>query len=108
AAGVRRLVVVPNRGLHMVPLASWWQRVGRRRWYVVDEFEVCTAPSLTLLGICDERAGRREVSTDRTVLRPLALLDPTGDLPMTRLDALTLSPALTPDQILAGDQVTAD
>jgi CHAT domain-containing protein len=94
---VRRLLVVPHRGLHLLPVTAWWCRRAGRRRYVLDDYEVCFAPSLTLLQICAER--RSEASAAG---RPLALLDPTGDLPLTRLDALALGAGLTPDRVFAG------
>jgi CHAT domain-containing protein len=102
ARGVRRLLVVPHRGLHLLPVTAWWCRRAGRRRYVLDDYEVCFAPSLTLLQICAERCGQASASG-----RPLALLDPTGDLPLTRLDALALGANLAPDRVFAGPAATA-
>jgi CHAT domain-containing protein len=101
---VRRLLVVPHRGLHLLPVTAWWSANRRRRRYVADDYEVCFAPSLTLLQICAERS--EQASSRRLPGRPLALLDPTEDLPLTRLDAVSLGTRIDPDRIFAGRAAT--
>ena len=55
------LVLVPNRGLAILPLhACWWEEDGVRR-YLLDEFVIRYAPSLSVFKRCleRERAGRK-------------------------------------------------
>jgi CHAT domain-containing protein/tetratricopeptide (TPR) repeat protein len=78
-AGVHPLLIVPNRALALLPLhACWWDEDGRRR-YLLDEFVVRYAPSLTLFQILWARErGRRELL--------LAVANPTGDLPFAEYE----------------------
>ena len=103
ARGVRRLLIVPHRGLHLLPVTAWWEKRGWRRRYIIDDYEICFAPSLTLLQICQER----HVEARPEGGRPIALLDPTQDLTLARLDALSLGTRLTPDRVFAGPDATA-
>jgi CHAT domain-containing protein/exonuclease VII small subunit len=80
-AGVHPLLIVPNRALALLPLhACWWEEGGQRR-YLLDEFVVRYAPSLTLFRIlwARERERRR-----RELL--LAVANPTGDLPFAEYE----------------------
>jgi CHAT domain-containing protein len=53
--GVEALVIVPNRGLAILPLhACWWAEGGKRR-YLLDDFVIRTAPSLSVFRRCLER-----------------------------------------------------
>ncbi|RSM41126.1 hypothetical protein DMB66_56480 [Actinoplanes sp. ATCC 53533] len=61
-------------------------------------------PSLTLLDICRQRVDTADRAAPR---RPLALLDPTGDLPMTRLDGLAIHPTPDSGRILTGANATS-
>jgi CHAT domain-containing protein len=54
AQGIRRLVVIPHRGLHLTPI-SGWHPAGRHGRYVIDDFEVCYAPSMTIREVCRRR-----------------------------------------------------
>jgi CHAT domain-containing protein/HEAT repeat protein len=104
--GVRRLLVIPHRGLHQVPLPAWYGKAGRSgRRFVVDEFDVCFAPSLTLHDICQERsAGRTDPVTD-----VLAVTDPTGDLKFTRVEVLALAGTMgVHPQVLPGPEARTD
>jgi CHAT domain-containing protein len=78
-AGVHPLLIVPNRALALLPLhACWWDEDGRRR-YLLDEFVIRYAPSLTLFQILWARErGRRELL--------LAVANPTGDLPFAEYE----------------------
>jgi CHAT domain-containing protein/tetratricopeptide (TPR) repeat protein len=78
-AGVHPLLIVPNRALALLPLhACWWDEDGRRR-YLMDEFVIRYAPSLTLFQILWARErGRRELL--------LAVANPTGDLPFAEYE----------------------
>jgi CHAT domain-containing protein/tetratricopeptide (TPR) repeat protein len=78
-AGVHPLLIVPNRALTLLPLhACWWEENGQRR-YLLDEFVIRYAPSLTLFQILWARErGRRELL--------LAVANPTGDLPFAEYE----------------------
>lgn len=103
ARGVRHLVVVPHRGLHLLPLTAWFERVRGRRRYVGDEYDVSFAPSLTLLDICRRRI---EDADPSPVHKPLMLLDPASNLPWSRLDALAMRPVPDRGRVLVGREVT--
>jgi len=78
-AGVHPLLIVPNRALALLPLhACWWEEDGQRR-YLLDEFVVRYAPSLTLFRVLWARARER-----RELL--LAIANPTGDLPFAEYE----------------------
>jgi CHAT domain-containing protein/tetratricopeptide (TPR) repeat protein len=103
--GIRRLLVIPHRGLHLLPMSAWFTRVRGKRLYIGDAFDVSFAPSLTLLDICRQRIddGGRADTGPRSAL---ALLDPTSDLPFTRLDALAVRPVPTANRIFTGPHAT--
>lgn len=70
-----RVVIVPNRGLAILPLhACWWEENGGRR-YLLDEYVVSYAPSLSVFKRCVER--EREGRARDTML---AIANPTRDL----------------------------
>jgi CHAT domain-containing protein len=88
----------------LLPLNAWFTEVRGRRRYVGDLFTVSFAPSLTLLDICRQRRDTNgRTATDRL---PLTVLDPTSNLPWTRLDALAVRPSPAPAHILAGSAAT--
>jgi CHAT domain-containing protein/tetratricopeptide (TPR) repeat protein len=78
-AGVHPLLIVPNRALALLPLhACGWDENGQRR-YLMDEFVIRYAPSLTLFQILWARErGRRKLL--------LAVANPTGDLPFAEYE----------------------
>jgi CHAT domain-containing protein len=102
ARSVHRLLVVPHRGLHQLPLGAWFAPVGRgRRRYVVDEFEVCTTASLSLHDVC----ARRAPDPARTVDRVLVVAPPGRRLALTGVDALALPDDAT---ILRGERASVE
>jgi len=72
-----RLVIVPSRGLAILPLhACWWEEAGRRR-HLLDEFTIMYAPSLSVLYRCAAReAAGRSHDSWLSVANPV----PPGDL----------------------------
>lgn len=50
---IRRLIIIPHRGLHMLPLGAWRSHGDGR--YVIDRFDVSYAPSLTIREISRRR-----------------------------------------------------
>ena len=71
------LVLVPNRGLAILPLhACWWEEDGVRK-YLLDEFVIRYAPSLSVFKRCLEREREgRECETLLGVANPV----PPGNL----------------------------
>lgn len=58
-SGEHPLVIVPSRALSILPLhACWWEEAGQRR-YLIDEFIISYAPSLTMLNITWNRKPER-------------------------------------------------
>jgi CHAT domain-containing protein/HEAT repeat protein len=84
--GVRRLMLVPHRGLHVLPLhALCWSEGGTRR-YLVDDFEITWTPSSTLAQVARQRqAGRYR---GRSLL---AVQDSRGDLPDTATEVASIA-----------------
>ncbi|HKI36229.1 MAG TPA: CHAT domain-containing tetratricopeptide repeat protein [Gemmataceae bacterium] len=79
--GIRRLVLSPNRALHVFPLHACTLDDGR---YLADAFdEVAYTPSLSLLHRC---AGRQRPLPSRLVL----VENPTADLPFTEVEGAGL------------------
>ena len=102
ARSVHRLLVVPHRGLHQLPLGAWFAPVGRgRRRYVVDEFDVCTTASLSLHDVC----ARRAPDPARTVDHVLVVAPPGRRLALTGVDALALPDDAT---ILRGERASVE
>jgi CHAT domain-containing protein len=80
------LVLVPNKGLALLPLhAASWKGGGRRR-YLLEEYPVRYAPSLTLL----RRLWERE-RQERPRQRLLVLANPEGNLPWSEWEGRALS-----------------
>ena len=72
-----KIVLVPNRGLAILPLhACWWQENGKKK-YLLDSFTVSYAPSLSVYKRCHEREEEGRV---RDSLFGIANPDPPGDL----------------------------
>jgi CHAT domain-containing protein len=102
ARSVDRLLVVPHRGLHQLPLAAWFTPVGRgARRYVVDEFEVCTTASVTLHDVCARRAPDPAQTVDNVLV-----IAPFGRrLALAGVDALALPDHAT---ILRGERASVE
>jgi CHAT domain-containing protein len=76
--GVERVVMIPNRGLAVLPLhACWWNGEDGGRRYMLDDYVVTYAPSLSVFKRCleRERAGR-----SRQTLLGVANPKPPGNL----------------------------
>ena len=68
---------------------------------MLDDYEVCFAPSLTLLQICAERAARLAPRAARS-----RCLTRRETCRLTGLDAVALGARLTPDRVFAGSAAT--
>jgi len=88
ARAIRRLIVIPHRGLHMVPLGAWRPEGSRR--YVIDDYDVSYAPSLTIRGTCDRRRDRSSGNTH--------LVSVCAGPTLTLAEARKAAEALRPDQ----------
>lgn len=63
ALALSRLLIVPHRGLHLLPIhACCWIENGSPR-YLLDEVEITYAPSSTLADICRERRAAHYANT---------------------------------------------
>jgi CHAT domain-containing protein len=102
-----KLVVVPNRGLAILPLhACWWNENGERR-YLLDELVITYAPSLSVFKRCleRERAGR-----ERETLLGIANPVPPGNLVFSEWECAEIERLLGHERclILWREQATAD
>jgi hypothetical protein len=70
-----RIVLLPNRGLAILLLHAWWWEEDGTRKYLLDEFVIHYAPSLSVFKRCleRERTGRKRETL-------LGVANPTGDL----------------------------
>ena len=97
ARGVRRLRLIPHRALHLVPFAAMWRH---RRFggpeRLVDAYAISYAPSLTLAGICRERAGRGRASEQALTL----VADPEGSLPFAQAEGEQVAALFDPARSL--------
>jgi CHAT domain-containing protein len=98
ARGLRRLVLSPNRALHLFPLHACRLADGR---YLADACEVVYTPSLSILHRC--------VHTQRPQPRRLVLAEnPTGDLPFTVVEAAALRRLYSDHLSLARPEITKE
>ncbi len=75
---VRRLILVPNQGLSLLPLhAAWRQTPEGKRRYLVDDYEIAYAPSCLVLQRCLERQ-KMHAGPARSLF---AVQNPDGTLP---------------------------
>lgn len=86
---VTRLVIVPHRGLHLVPFAALGSPSSGAARRVLDDYDVCMLPSLTLRRVC-----RARVQTDRRGGAPMIVADPTGDLPLAAVEGARVAATL--------------
>jgi CHAT domain-containing protein/tetratricopeptide (TPR) repeat protein len=75
--GIQRLVLSPNRWLHLFPLHACFQTDGNRR--AADDFEISYTPSFSILGRCATRS--RKVTGSALIVG-----NPTGDLEFTKAE----------------------
>lgn len=79
--GIQRLIIVPNRALHLFPLHACRLPGGR---YLSDVYEVVYTPSLSILNRCVSRNRRNR---DRLLM----VENPTFDLPFTSVETARVS-----------------
>ena len=91
----KRLVIVPNRGLAIMPLQACWWNEGGRRHYLMDEYVISYAPSLSVFDRCvqREREGR-----DRETM--LLISDPSANLSFSEWECREIETIFGPEQCL--------
>jgi tetratricopeptide (TPR) repeat protein len=73
----RRLILIPNKGLNLLPLhAGWWEENGERR-ALLDDYEISYAPSCQVL----KRCLSREPAYGAPAANLFAVQNPDGTLP---------------------------
>jgi CHAT domain-containing protein len=102
---IERVVMVPNRGLAILPLhACWWEKDGRRR-YLLDDYVITYAPSLSVFKRCleRERAGR-----SKQTLLGIANPKPPGNLVFSEWECEEIERLLGDERCLFlwGEQAT--
>jgi len=90
--GANKLVIVPHGVLHYVPFHAL-HNDGR---YLIDDFEVCYAPSASVLGLCHKKARQERRSC-------LIVADPSGDLKYSREEAKRVSECFEEAVVLPSD-----
>jgi CHAT domain-containing protein/tetratricopeptide (TPR) repeat protein len=100
-AGVRELIIVPDRQLHALPFAALWNE--NTRQYLVEEFTLRFAPSATL------SRGFAAVPPQQTAL---VIADPPAapylQLPASREEAVHVAAMYAGATLLAGEAATRD
>jgi HEAT repeat protein/CHAT domain-containing protein len=105
AWGVKRVTLIPHRGLHLLPLHACWNMHAGERSYLIDAYSISYAPSATLLGICRERTA----TAARTDPRLLAVADPTGDLPFAAYEVSGIAECFaSPPVVLPGGRASLE
>jgi hypothetical protein len=82
AWNVRKLILVPHRSLHLLPLHACWREIEGAKRYWLEDYEISYAPSYTLAEICRERSSA--LQSDGSLI---VFTDPSGDLPFAAYEA---------------------
>lgn len=93
--GSKRLAIIPHGLLHHLPFAALYDG----RSYLVEQFELTIAPSVTVLNTCRSRSPRQQ---GRTLI--LGVEDPL--IPFARQEATAVSACLPGARLLLGEQAT--
>jgi CHAT domain-containing protein/Tfp pilus assembly protein PilF len=72
---VRRLILIPHQGLHVLPLHALHRQENGQRRYLLDDYEISYAPSAAILALCQARA----TEPQRQDAHLLAVANPTAD-----------------------------
>jgi len=97
----KRLLLVPNKGLNLLPLHAAYYRTNGQRRYWLDDYEILYAPSCAVLQCCLNREAERE---KRETL--FAVQNPLGDLPFADWDVEEAAQYFPVKHILRGAQAT--
>jgi CHAT domain-containing protein len=104
---IDRVVMVPNRGLAILPLhACWWEEDGGRR-YLLDDYVITYAPSLSVFKRCLER---ERTGRSKQTLLGIANPKPPGNLVFSEWECEEIERLLGDGRclILLGEQATKD
>ena len=74
-----KLIIVPNKGLSILPLHAAYKTKNGKRQYIIDNHIITYAPCLGVYKRCREREGREGIF--------LAFTNPDGTLPFAELEA---------------------
>ena len=99
--GVKRVIFVPHRALHLLPLHACCREIKGQRRHLLDDYEISYSPSSTLREICRERATTRQSHNTLT-----AISNPTDDLPFATYEVEQIAKHFTKHQpqLLSGKQ----
>jgi len=103
----RRLILVPNKGLNLLPLhACWWENETGQRRYLLDDYEIAYTPSCQVLKHCLAR----EQANGAPAHSLFAVQNPDGSLPFSDWEVEEVCKFFPAEQqrILAGAQATAE
>jgi len=78
-SGLTKIIMIPFRGLHLLPLHAMFTENDGQRRYIIDDFLVSYAPSAKMLKKCRER---KRASIKKTFLA----LSPHDDLPFAGME----------------------
>jgi CHAT domain-containing protein len=98
---VQRLILVPNKGLNLLPLHAAHTGTNGQRRYWLDDYEILYAPSCAVLRRCLQRDAERG---ERAAL--FAVQNPSGNLPFGDWDVEEAVPHFRITHVLAGAQAT--
>jgi CHAT domain-containing protein len=104
---VRRLVLIPNQALNLMPLhACSWRDAAGRRQYLCAEYEIVYAPSCQVLSRCLARAQAHGQQADTL----FAAQDPDGSLPFSEWEVEEIAKLFPKSRqcVLAGEQASVD
>ena len=91
---VKRVILMPNLGLSLLPLHAAYASVEGRRDYLLDHYEIAYAPSFAALYRCQTRA--QAAVAQRTLL---AIADPSGDLSWAGTEVERVARFFAPSQV---------
>lgn len=60
--GIRRLILIPHRGLNLLPLHAMFRENDNKREYLIDDYEFNYGPSSQIVELCQRKKGRLQES----------------------------------------------
>ena len=93
--GIKRLVIVPHSILHYLPFAALYHQASSK--YLIDQFELVSCPSASILGKLKERNQKRR--NNILILTNSAKHIPGKNLPYAELEAKTISDVFPPESV---------
>jgi CHAT domain-containing protein len=100
---VRRIVLIPNRGLGILPLHAMSYRENGKKRYLLDDYEITYAPSCGILRRCLDRENE-----ERKKEQFVGVANPTEDLDFSSWEVALIQQHLAskPARVLMGKQAT--